>query len=317
MRNLKYVFFVLLIIIQACGKKDVEKTVKSEVKETQIFNISRIPQFKSMKKLIATFENYERKTIINQSPNIKDIFVTVTFPFSYKILESYVSKGSKVKKGDKLFLISSDEMVSAYKEYISNRNEELGKKLSSLGIDLTSQLSPNILIVSPDEGTIVFTSNERVENSVLPQNTLAIIQKSGEMIFNVLIPEERYSTEIHFYAIVGDKSYPLERVSEEQVNKVVKVNLSLKGFNIVKDDLETVKVVMVNIIQNVVRIPKEAVFKEGNSYYCFVQTADDIVEKRGIEGFFEEDFFIVTFGINQMDRIIVENPQTIKNLIKI
>ncbi len=312
-----YVFLISLIITQACGKKEVEKTTKSEIKVTQIFNISQIPQFKSMKKVIATFENFERKTIINQSPNIKDIFVTVTFPFSYKILESYVSKGASVKKGDKLFLISSDEMVSAYKEYIRDKNEGLGKKLSSLGIDLTSQPSPNILLISPDEGTVVFTANERVENSVLPQNTLAVIQKSGEIIFDLLIPEERYSTEIHFYAVIRDKSYPLEVVSEERVNKIVKVNLSLKGFNIITDNLATVKIVMVNIIQNVVKIPKEAVFKEGDIYYCFVQPADDILEKRGIEGFYEDDFFIITSGIKQMDKIIAENPHSIKKLLKI
>jgi hypothetical protein len=317
MRHLTYIFLILLIIIQACGKKDVEKTVKSEVKKTQIFNISQIPQFKSMKKIIATFENFERKTIIIQSPNVKDIFVTVTFPFSYKVLESYVSKGSSVKKGDKLFLISSDEMVSAYKEYITSRNEELGKKLLSIGIDLTSQPSPNILLISPDEGTVVFLPNERVENSLIPQNTLAIIQKKSEIIFNILVPEERYTTEIYFYAIIGDRNYPLEVVSEERDNKVVKVNLALKGFNIVKDNLESVKILMVNIIQNAVKIPKDVVFKEDESYYCFVQTSEEILEKRGIEGFFEEDFFIVTFGINQMDKIINENPTTIKNFLKI
>lgn len=304
---------IFLFIITAC-KKEKEIDVQ-EVKQSEIFNISQIPEIKKLERHIAGFENYEKKTKIVQSPDLKDIFVTISFPFSFKISESYVYKGKYVRKGDKLFLLYSDEMVEAYKSYLKTNDEVLKEKLLSIGLDLKVEPSNEILIVSPDEGVIVYIGGEKKEDSLNMQNVVAIIQKKGELIFNLLVPKESFSEETYFYALLGEKSLPLNVISSDPIGNSVKITLSLKGFD-PNDKLQNVEIQIINIIQNVFKIPKSAVLQIGNQYYCFVETSADIVEKRLVEGFIDGDIFIVTNGIKQTERII-GNAEKVKSLLKI
>lgn len=308
-------YLLSLTLFFACSKKEEAKETITSTKNN-IFNVSQISAFKEIKKISAVYENFEKTTLLTQTPNVKDVFVTISFPFSYKIKEVYISKGNKVKKGDKLFLITSEELVRAYKNYLVNKDEETEKKLASIGIDLNKEPTNEILIVSPEEGTIVFTANEKTENSLMMQNTLAIIQKSGEIIFNLLLPEESYSTETYFYALIGEKKLPLQVLSADTINKTVKIILSLKGFDF-KDQLQSIQIAVVNIIQNVIKVPKEYVSIDGNKFYCYIESAVDIIEKREIEGFYDNDFFIATSGIRQAEKILADSPEKIKKLLKI
>ncbi|MCX7770558.1 MAG: hypothetical protein N2202_05690 [Proteobacteria bacterium] len=314
MKKIILLIMIVLLSLPACKKK--QEVVVSENRQSEIFNISQFPEIKKMQRLIATFENYEKKTKLIQSPNMKDIFVTINFPFSYKIVESYVSKGKYVKKGDKLFLIQSDELVDSYKNYLKTNDPTIREKLLSIGIDLNIEPSKETLIVSPDEGTIVFIGDDKEAKSLTMQNTLAIIQKKGELIFNLLIPKESYTDETYFYALLKEKLIPMQLVSSEEVGNSVKVTLSLKGFD-VNDQLQNVEIQVVNVMQNIFKIPKDAILQMGNEHYCFVESAQDIVEKRYIEGFIEGDNFIVTSGLRQTEKIIIGNAERIKNILKI
>lgn len=311
----RWIIFVIILLMQFIScKKEREISVR-EMKQSEIFNTSQIPEIKKLGRYVATFENYERKTKIVQSPNLKDVFVTISFPFPFIISESYVSKGNYVKKGDKLFLLRSDELVEAYRSYLKTNDEGLKEKLLSIGIDLKIEPSNEVLIISPDEGVVVYIGGEKKEDSLNMQNVVAIIQKKGELIFNLLIPKETFSEETYFYALLGEKSLPMNVEASEQIGNSVKLTLSLKGFD-PKDKLQNVEIQVVNVIQNIFKLPRSAILQAGNEYYCFVETADNIVEKRPIEGFIDGDIFIVTNGIKQTEKII-DGAERVKNLLKI
>lgn len=314
MRISIHLIMIFLVCLISC-KKSEELKIQENNKPGELFNISQIPEIKKMERFVATFENYERKTKVVQTPNLKDIFVTISFPFSFNIVESYVSKGKYVKKGEKLFLIHSDELIEAYRNYLKTNDEELKEKLVSLGFDLKTEPSKEILIVSPDEGVVVFVGGEKKEDTLVMQNVIAIIQKKGELIFNLLLPKEALSDETYYYALLGEKSLPMSVVSSEQVGNGIKLTLSLKGFN-PDDKLQNMEIQVVNILQNIFKIPKSAILQLGNENYCFVETSQDIVEKRRIEGFIDGDFFIVTSGIRQTEKII-DNAEKIRKILKI
>ncbi len=311
----KSIYFIMIFLVCLFSCKKQKKVEIQESRQSEVYNISQIPEIKKSGRIIATFENYEKRTKIMQAPNLKEVFVTVSFPFSYKIVESYVSKGRYVKRGEKLFLIESEELIEAYRNYVKTNDEELKVKLLSLGINLDKEPSKDILIVSPDDGTVVYVAGEKKGENLSMQNIIAIIQKKGELIFNLLLPKEALSDETYYFALLGERSLPLSIVSSDQVGNGIKVTLSLKGFD-PGDKLENMEIQIVNILHNIFKIPKQAVLKVRDEYYCFVESAQDIIEKRQIEGFMAEDFFVITNGIRQTEKIL-DNAEKIGKILNI
>lgn len=310
-----FLILILLVVSLGCTKR-AENTVSSEGKQSNLYNISAIKELKHLKKTLVIYESYDVKKTVYHSPELKDIFVTISFPFSFNIKEAYVTKGSKVKKGDRLFLISSEEMLMAYETYKKTKEPNIEQKFLSIGITLDNEPPQEILIISPDEGTVVFTYQEGLKNSLNIQNTLAIIQKTGELMFNILIPSDIFKNETHFYANFGEKILPLTVISTESFENAVKISLSLKGFDI-SDELQNIPITIVNTMQNIYKIPKNSVLIEGSKNFCFVEVSENILEKREINGFTEEDFFIVTEGLRQAEKVVIEDANMLKRAIKI
>ncbi|GAB4431649.1 MAG: hypothetical protein OHK0040_01100 [bacterium] len=307
---------LLLLLNFSCKNKEViEKQKVLQPPQENIYNLSDKPEIAELKRVSVSLEGIEVSKRYRFNSNYRQHFITLTFPFPFNVNRIFTTKGDTVKKGDKLFEISSDELNVAISEYKKRGDENLAQSIKSAGLSPDSPLPiTRINIVSPIDGFITQIKVE--EQKSYSSQELAVIQAKGELLLEGTLPLNEYSDDMTFSVLLEkDRELPANVIEANVSGTLAKIRLSAQ-MPLTEINSDKIVIKASKTVRNVFRIDKSALWTSDNKYWLFIDKGDGLIEKREVKGFYDNDTFVVTEGLFENERIFTEGLNVIRKYIR-
>lgn len=309
MKKSLIIIAITLFFFSCKDKTTKELPIREERPSAFLANLSKTLDFSKFSKVGVTFDTIETYKFYPFKANYRQSLVKVSFPYPFSVKKIFVTPQSVVKKGDRLFEISSDELNTAIKNYQSTGDEAIAFKLKALGIPLNNRESiSSLIIVSPASGTLTKINIE--ENQSYPPMDLAEISLSDEVILEGTIASSDLKDDTSFSVLLKDGSEVSAKVIETiSKNTYTSIKLAIPNPKEQNGDFFSVKVI--NRLENTFKIPHRAVLKSGNNFFVFLDLGEGLVEKREVKGFYDREYFVITEGVKERDAIFVDGIEAI------
>lgn len=278
-----------------------------------LFNLSNHPRLLALNKKRVSLATFDVEKNVNFTSNVKEQFFSIRFPFSFFVNDIFINKGDRVSKGQKLFVLRSEELRKAISIYKNAKNMNIAQTLNSIGIQPDiSEPSSDIEMIAAASGIVSDIKVETEKN--YPPQELAVIKRETDSTFEVLVPKDIFNDETQFFIITENQE--ISATIKEHINEINGVKVILTAYlppNI--DNINKIAVKGVFRIRNSFTISKSSVLDKQNQTYLFVSKGEGLVEKRMVNGFYENDNFIVTEGINDNEVVFDEGIDLIEKYI--
>lgn len=307
--------FILALCVFSCKNKEVIEPLKiTKSLSNNIYNLAGKAEIAKLPRDIVRFEDTIISKTYSFSSNYRQHFIAITFPFSFYVNKIYVNKGDHVKKGEKLFEITSDNLNTALSNYRKTGDESLALRIKNAGIDLDSSIPITaIFIVAPKDGTIHQIKVQEKEN--YRSQEIAVIQLDGDLVLEGFIPSTDYTDDITFSALLGNNNEISANVIETNTSgTLTKIRLSAQ-VPIAELNNDKISVKTKKLLKNVFKINKSSVWLSENTNWIFIDKGDGIVEKREVKGFYENDNFVITEGVFENEMVFKEGINMILRYI--
>lgn len=316
MKKMKFficiLFFFLLFF--SCKNKTNEVVTLSNTTLTKLsdtlFNLSKYPKLLSLNKKSVSLATFEVEKNLNFTSNVKEQFLSIRFPFSFFVNDILIKKGDRVTKGQKLFVLHSEELRKAISIYKNTKNMNIAQTLNSIGIQPDiSEPSSDIEMIAASSGIVSDIKVEK-EKSYPPQE-LTVIKRETDSTFEVLVPKDIFNDDTNFFIITENQEILATIKEQTTETNGVKVKLTANLPPSI-GSINKIAVKGVFKIRNTFIISKSSVLEKQNQTYLFVSKGEGLVEKRMVNGFYENDNFIVTEGINENEIVFEEGIDLIE-----
>lgn len=198
------------------------------------------------------------------------------------------------------------------------RSKQLEETITSRNLEEVRRTLDDARVKAPRKGTVTFL-NKKLGASISAGEQLAVVSDLTHFKVSGELAESnagKLSIGSEVKIRIGNRTITgrIGNISPQSVNSHTSFTVLLDDDSQLRSGLSVEMNVIYDVYDNVVRIPNGQYFQGPGSYYMFVKTSKDRIERRSVElGNSNFDYVEVKRGISPGEEVVVSDMSTYKN----
>lgn len=198
------------------------------------------------------------------------------------------------------------------------RSKQLEETITSRNLEEVRRTLDDARVKAPRKGTVTFL-NKKLGASISAGEQLAVVSDLTHFKVSGELAESnagKLSIGSEVKIRIGNRTITgrIGNISPQSVNSHTSFTVLLDDDSQLRSGLSVEMNVIYDVYDNVVRIPNGQYFQGPGSYFMFVKTSKDRIERRSVElGNSNFDYVEVKRGISPGEEVVVSDMSTYKN----